>query len=99
MPAADHPTMQLQADVGQPLPILLDAAPGSGLLWQPPQPPAGCSLSVGERTAAGAGDGSAVQQCFVFTADSAGARTLRFELRRDWEAKAQAVQVVKVRVA
>jgi hypothetical protein len=39
-----------------------------------------------------------VQQRFRFTAASAGAYLLRFELRRDWESTAHAVQPVQVTV-
>ena len=98
MPRADRPALQLQAIAGQPLVIALDANAGAGLLWKPPAAPAGCSLVADGQKPGGAGEGGGVQQRFVFTAAAAGAHALRFELKRDWEAQPQAVQVVQVSV-
>ncbi len=98
MPRTDRPALQLQARVGQPLAIVLDASPGAGLLWQAPAAPAGCQLVAEAHRPAGAGDGGGVQQRFVFTAAAAGSQTLRFVLKRDWESAAQAAQDVAIRV-
>lgn len=95
----EHPPLSLQGHPGQALAITLDAAPGAGMLWQPPPVPAGCRLQPGALQPAGAGEGSARQQPFVFSSAAAGQWTLRFELRRDWEAQPQAVQMVEVTVA
>ncbi len=96
MPEADRPMMQLQAGVGRPLSIVLDASPAAGLLWHAPAAPAGCSLVADGQAPGGAGDGGGVQQRFVFTAAAAGSHTLRFLLQRSWEAQPQAVQLVQV---
>lgn len=98
MPRADRPALQLQAIAGQPLVITLDANAAAGLLWQPPGTPAGCRLVADGQKPGGAGDGGGVQQRFVFTASAAGTFALRFELKRDWEAQPQAVQMVQVSV-
>ena len=95
----EHPPRSLQGRPGQALVITLDAAPGAGLLWQPPPAPAGCQLQPGALQPAGAGEGSAQQQPFVFSSAAVGHWSLRFELRRDWEAQPQAVQVIEVTVA
>ncbi len=95
----EHPPLSLQGRPGQALVITLDAAPGAGMLWQAPPTPAGCQLQPGALQPAGAGEGGARQQPFVFSSAAAGHWTLRFELRRDWEAQPQAVQIVKVTVA
>jgi hypothetical protein len=96
MRTLEHPPLQLQAAAGRPLDIVLDAAPGAGLLWQAPAAPDGCTLKAGARAPAGAGEGAGMQQHFAFQAGQAGQWTLRFELRRDWESSAHAVQPVQV---
>lgn len=96
MRTVEHPPLQLQTAAGRSLDIVLDAAPGAGLLWQAPAAPAGCTLKVAGHAPAGAGDGGPVQQRFAFEAARAGQWTLRFELRRDWEGSAHAVQPVQV---
>jgi hypothetical protein len=92
----EHPPLQLQATAGRPLDIVLDGAPGAGLLWQAPPAPAGCTLKAAGRAPGGAGEGAGMQQHFAFEAGRAGHWTLRFELRRDWESTAQAVQPVHI---
>lgn len=98
MRTIEHPPLQLQGTVGRPLDIVLDGAPAAGLLWQPPAAPAGCTLKGAGRQPGGAGVGGGVQQHFAFEAGQSGHWTLRFELRRDWESAAQAVQPVSVTV-
>lgn len=98
MPSRDRPTLPQLATAGQPLAIVLDALPGAGLLWQAPPPPAGCQLVADGRAPAGAGDGSSVQQRFLFTAPAAGSHSLRFVLQRSWDDAPQAVQMVAVTV-
>jgi hypothetical protein len=95
----EHPPLSLQGHPGQALVIKLDAAPGAGMLWRAPPAPAGCQLLPGALQPGGAGEGGARQQPFVFSSAMAGHWTLRFELRRDWEALPQAVQPVEVTVA
>ena len=98
MRAVEHPPLHLGASAGQALSIVLDATAGAGLRWQAPPPPAGCTLQADGQQPGGAGDGAAVQQRFVFAAERAGKQVLRFELRRDWETAAHAVQLVQVDV-
>lgn len=93
-----HPPMHLSARPGQDVAIVLDAAPGAGLVWQVATVPAGCRLTLGEHAPGGAGDGAATHQHFGFCADSAGNYRLQFELRRSWEPRPQAVQPVEVTV-
>ena len=98
MPAPDRPLLQLHATAGQPLAIVLDAQPAAGLLWRAPVAPAGCMLVTDGRVAAGAGDGGAVQQRFLFTGAETGTHTLRFLLQRPWGDTPEAVQPVLVNV-
>lgn len=98
MRTLEHPPLQLQAAAGRPLDIVLDGAPGAGLLWQAPAAPAGCTLKATGSATGGAGEGAGMQQHFAFQAGKAGQWTLRFELRRDWESTAHAVQPVQVTV-
>lgn len=96
MSTLEYPPLQLQTVAGRPLDIVLDAAPGAGLLWQAPAAPDACTLKATGRTPGGAGVGGGMQQHFSFEAAKAGQWTLRFELRRDWESSAHAVQPVQV---
>lgn len=98
MPAADLPPLHLHATPGQPLLLALEALPGAGLLWQAPPPPPGCTLVEAGAVPAGAGTGGPAEQRFVLTAATAGTLTLRFERRRPWESRVQAVQLVRVEV-
>jgi Chagasin family peptidase inhibitor I42 len=98
MPRTDRPALSLQARAGQALTIALDAQPGAGLLWHAPPAPPGCTLVADGRSEAGAGDGGAVQQRFLFTAAAAGEHTLRFVLQRSWDDQPHAVQPVTVQV-
>lgn len=101
MPPVDHPPLQLSTPAGHPLTIALDGNPGGGWLWRAPEPPAGCQLAESPPASAGAGDGAAVQQRFVFSSAAAGTHQLRFEQRRAWDSPAQAahaVQAVHIRV-
>ena len=50
------------------------------------------------QVAGGAGDGSAVQQRFLFTSTGAGSHTLKFLLQRPWGETPAAVQPVLVDV-
>jgi predicted secreted protein len=102
MPTADRPPMHLQAAAGQPLTITLDGNPGGGWLWHAPAAPPGCQLAEITPASAGAGEGGAVQQRFVFSSAAAGTHPLRFEQRRAWDSAAQAahaVQAVHISVA
>ncbi|OGA99414.1 MAG: hypothetical protein A3E25_17780 [Burkholderiales bacterium RIFCSPHIGHO2_12_FULL_69_20] len=96
MRTLEHPPLQLQATAGRSLDIVLDSAPGAGLLWQPPAAPAGCTLKAAGHAPGGAGEGAGQQQHFAFEATKPGKWTLRFELRRAWESSAHAVQPVQV---
>jgi len=98
MTTIDHPPLLLSAQAGQPVVIALDSMPGAGMLWQPPEAPAGCRLEVADSVPVGAGVGGPAQQRFVLTCGEPGERQLRFELKRPWEAKVQAVQPVVVQV-
>ncbi len=98
MPRPDRPTLSLQARAGEAVAIGLDAQPGAGLLWQAPPAPPGCTLVADGHAAAGAGDGAAVQQRFLFTAAAAGTHALRFVLQRPWDDQPQALQPVTVHV-
>ncbi len=98
MPAPDRPPLQLHTTVGQTLAIVLDAQAAAGLLWRAPGAPAGCRLVADGQVAGGAGDGSAVQQRFLFTSAEVGTHILRFQLQRPWGDTPEAVQPVEVRV-
>ena len=98
MPSADRPAMHLNTPAGQPLTIALAGNPGGGWLWHAPAAPAGCQLDEAQPAPAGAGEGGAVQQRFVFSGAAAGSHPLRFEQRRGWEGDPHAVQVVHVSV-
>lgn len=98
MPAPDRPSLHLQATAGQALTIVLDAQPAAGLLWRAPAAPSGCHLVADGQVAGGAGDGSAVQQRFLFTSTGAGSHTLKFLLQRPWGETPAAVQPVLVDV-
>lgn len=98
MSAIDHPPLQLQASVGQALTIALPSTPGSGVLWQLPAAPTGCSLTEADSQVSGAGIGGVSRQQFVLTCAAAGQHDLRFELKRPWESVLRAVQPVRVTV-
>lgn len=98
MSTTQHPPMHLATGAGQDLAIVLDAATGAGLSWQATTVPPGCRLTPGAHHSGGAGDGSATRQHFSFAAGTAGDYLLQFELRRSWEARAHAVQPVRVTV-
>lgn len=99
MPTIDHAPMHLQASAGQALTIALESSPGAGVVWQPPSTPAGCTLSEAAALPSGSGVGGSATQRFVLVCQQAGARHLRFELKRPWEAEVRAVQPVVVTVA
>ena len=98
MPAIDHPPLHLQATAGQALTIALPSIPGSGVIWQLPAAPTGCSLTEADSQASGAGMGGESRQQFVLTCDAAGQHDLRFELKRPGESVLRAVQPVRVTV-
>ena len=99
MPSTEHPLIRLHATPGQALRIALPAAAGAGLVWQAQQVPAGCQLSsVSSGPAGGNAVGGMASQTFELVCEGPGQPMLRFELRRPWEPRVWALQLVQVAV-
>lgn len=98
MGPSERPLIQLQAGVGQPLLIELQATPSAALVWSPTVAPGDCTLTQADSVPDGSGVGGHALQRFTFVCTSAGQRQLRFELKRPWESTVRAVQRVDVDV-
>jgi Chagasin family peptidase inhibitor I42 len=94
-----HPPLVIESVVAHEVVIELEATPGAAMMWQRPNPPAGCQLSEGEIVPKpGSAIGGQALQRFVFCCVRPGQVELLFELKRPWESEVRAVQQVTVKL-